>query len=429
MKPSLADRLYDRVALLSRSDEVVASLRLTDEDKSKMRGACKHLADALGRCPGITLQQRWQDFEKTVWPIWASGVDRPCTLWTWGARVLVPARIVVPSMEWLHELRVNQWVVRFPEDDALVQQHRLLLEATAGIRWASPHSRQLAVSNGLRLLLVHGYRSLSQIQDEDLKTLSPRHSKGADVLDAALCALGVFARTPKHGSTRHSRRRPLTVTELVDVSRTPATYREIMVLYLETYAARVSDRYTTRRHKAIAIAHFWRFLVEKHPQVTSTSQVRPLHLREYIPHIMAHALTVRRGNKTEEKVSSTAHSWLTDLRTFFSDLCVWALEPDSPFAHFAPPTVPLTRHSLLGLGFDKARERTRARITATVLDLEREMPAIRSFALQRWNEATARMASLPVSSKPWTQESDSFWDWALLELLVQSGLRIEEASD
>jgi hypothetical protein len=99
MKPSLADQLYDRAALLSRSGEVIASLRLTHEDKSKMRGACKHLADALDRCVGITLQQRWHDFEKTVWPRWASNIDRPCTLWTWGARVLVPARIVVPSMD------------------------------------------------------------------------------------------------------------------------------------------------------------------------------------------------------------------------------------------------------------------------------------------------------------------------------------------
>ncbi len=128
-----------------------------------------------------------------------------------------------------------------------------------------------------------------------------------------------------------------------------------MVLYLETYAARVSDRYTTRRGKTIAIAHFWRFLAEKHPEVTSPAQVRPVHLREYIPHIMAHALTVRRGNVTGDEVRCTAHSWLTDVRTFFSDLCTWALEPDSPFLHFAPPTVPQTRHSLLGLGFDKTR--------------------------------------------------------------------------
>jgi len=429
MKPSLSDALYDRAALRSRSDEVIASLRITHEDKSKMRGACRHLMDALDHCPGITLQQRWRDFEKTVWPAWASNIDRPCTLWTWGARVLVPARIVVPSMDWLCDLRVNQWVVRFPEDDALVQQHRLLLDATAAIRWASAHSRHLAVSSGLRLLLVRGYTKLNEIQDDDLKQLSTHYSKGIDVLDAALCALGVFPRTPRHGSTRHSRRRLLTVSEIVDVSRTPEAFREITVLYLETYVARVSDSYTTRRHKAIAFAHFWRYLAERHPEVTSPAQVRPLHLREYIPHIMAHALTVRRGNKNEEKVSITANSWLTDLRTFFSDLCAWALEPDSLFARFAPPTVPLTRHSLLGLGFDKARERTRARITATVLDLEREMPAIRSFALRRWNDATARMASLPASSKPWTQETDSFWDCALLELLVQSGLRIEEASD
>jgi hypothetical protein len=199
---------------------------------------------------------------------------------------------------------------------------------------------------------------------------STHYSKGIDVLDAALCALGVFARSPKHGSTRHSRRSPLSISELVDVSRTPAAFREIMVLYLETYVARVSDRYTTRRGKAIAIAHFWRFLAEKHPEVTSPAQVRPLHLREYIPHIMAHALTVRRGKDTGDEVRCTAHSWLTDVRTFFSDLCTWALESDSPFHGFAPPMVPLTRHSLLGLGFDKARERTRARIKAVSVAAE-----------------------------------------------------------
>jgi len=137
---------------------------------------------------GITLQQRWHDFEKMVWPAWARGVDRPCTLWTWGARVLVPARIVVPSMEWLCDLRVNQWVMRFPEDDALVEQHRLLLDATGRIRWASPHSRQLAVSNGLRLLLVRGYRGLHQIQDEDLKALSMSLEGGRRSRRGLMCA-------------------------------------------------------------------------------------------------------------------------------------------------------------------------------------------------------------------------------------------------
>ena len=85
----------------------------------------------------------------------------------------------------------------------------------------------------------------------------------------------------------------------------------------------------------------------------------------------------------------TAHSWLLDLRVFFSDLCAWATEPDSPFKRFAPRTIPVTRHTFTGFGFEKARERARARITATVLDLEREMPKIRAFALQRWKAAIA----------------------------------------
>ena len=65
MKPSLADCPYNRVVLLSRSDEVVASLRLSHEDKSKMRGACRHLADALDRAWGSrsssdgTTLRRW----------------------------------------------------------------------------------------------------------------------------------------------------------------------------------------------------------------------------------------------------------------------------------------------------------------------------------------------------------------------------------
>src|SRR5271169_3117067 len=32
-----------------------------------------------------------------------------------------------------------------------------------------------------------------------------------------------------------------------------------------------------------------------------------------------------------EEVRPTAHRWLVDLRVFFSDICAWATEPDSPF--------------------------------------------------------------------------------------------------
>lgn len=156
----------------------------------------------------------------------------------------------------------------------------------------------------------------------------------------------------------------------------------------------------------------------------TSAQVLPVHLREYIPHAMAHALAVQRGASAGEEVRATAHSWLTDIRTFFSDICAWATEPDSPFRRFAPRTIPLTRHAPLGLGFEKARERTRARITGKVLDLEREMPNIRSFALHAWSNAIANVVNSHGPAKPWSEETERFW--ALLELLVQSGLRIEK---
>ncbi len=426
----LGAQRYNRTKLLSTVRELIRHFRLPNtQDPAKMRGACQHLADALDGCQGSTLQQRWNDFEKQVWPQWKVGIRRPLVLWTWGARVVVSTRIIVPSMHWLDDVRVNQWIARLPEEHPLAQQHRLLVQATDTITWASSLSRHLAVCNGLRLLLARGYDSLHSIQDEDLKLLSGRHSKGTDVLDGALCSLGVFSRTPKRGSARHSRRRRLTTPELIEISGVPNRFRQVMILYLETYAARVSDVYRTLRHKSIALAHFWRFVEEKHSEVKRCSEILPRHVRDYIPHVIARARLVQRGPGAGEEVRCSAYSWLVELRTFFSDLCAWATESDSPFKRFAPRTIPITRHTLQGHGFEKARERTRARITATVLDLEREMPKIRAFALQRWKAAVATPKVPTMRSYPWSEEVDTFWDWALLELLVQSGLRIEEASE
>jgi integrase len=428
---ALATQRYDRDKLLALVDEVTTHFRMPNSfERSKMRAVCRYLADALDRCSGSTLQQRWNDFEKRFWPKWKAGVDRRGReYWTWGARVLISARMIAPSLDMLSDLRVNQWIAHLPEDHPLAQQHTSLLQATNSITWTSAHSRQLAVSNGLRILLVRGYDRLHHIKDDDLKLLAVRWSKGTDALDAALCSLGVFSRTPKRGSARHGRRQRMKASELVENAGVPDRFRQIMILYLETYEARVSDVYRTLRHKVIALAHFWRFIRDRHPDVKRCSQILPRHVRDYIPHAIRRAREVQRGPGAGDEVRPTAHSWLVDLRVFFSDLCAWATEPDSPFKRFAPRTIPATRHTFLGYGFDKARERTRARITATVLDLEREMPKIRAFALQQWKAAVEAPTIATTRGYPWSDEVDTFWDWALLELLVQSGLRIEEASE
>jgi integrase len=427
----LAGQGYDRDKLLSMVDEVTTHFRMPNGfERSKMRGVCRYLADALDRCGGSTLQQRWNDFEKRFWPKWKAGVDRRGReYWTWGARVLISARMIAPSLDMLSDLRVNQWIAHLPEDHPLARQHTSLLQATDSITWTSAHSRQLAVSNGLWILLVRGYDSLHHIKDDDLKLLAVRWSKGTDSLDAALCSLGVFSRTPKRGSARHGRKQRMTASELVENAGVPDRFRQIMILYLETYEARVSDVYRRLRHKVIALAHFWRFVRDEHPTVKHCSEILPRHVRDYIPHAIRRAREVQRGPDAGDEVRPTAHSWLVDLRVFFSDLCAWATERDSPFKRFAPRTIPVTRHTLLGYGFEKARERTRARITATVLDLEREMPKIRAFALQKWKATAAAPKIATTRGYPWSDEVDTFWDWALLELLVQSGLRIEEASE
>lgn len=109
---------------------------------------------------------------------------------------------------------------------------------------------------------------------------------------------------------------------------------------------------------------------------------------------LARPRALQRGPGTGEEVGPTAHSWLVELRVFSFRPLLLETEPNSHFKRFAPRTTPVTRHTFcwtlfVGYGLEKARERPRARITATVLDPEREMPKIRAYALHRWKAAVA----------------------------------------
>jgi len=201
-------------------------------------------------------------------------------------------------------------------------------------------------------------------------------------------------------------------------------------LYLETYAQRISDVYATTRHKHNSLEHLWAFLDDRYPEVRGSADVRREHLLAFIPHAIARA---REGRRRQPHLVDdnrlTAHQWLINVRCFFADVCVWSTEPGSPLAAFAPPAVPLERHDLVGVGFDKARRRQASRQAATVLDLGRAVPTIRALALRRWQDAQQTLTAAPGDAAARAGEVDEFWDWALLELLLQSGLRIEEACE
>ena len=419
---------YDRGQLLAQLTAAIATFRFPTADRRRLLQASDELLVVLDQCTGQTLQERWQEFERQVWPVWVAGSNRSSlSRWTWGVRAIVTARLVRPGWELLATVRVSQWIARLPPEDRLAQQAVLLEQALAGVSWVAPSRRAIAVNLGLRLLLTHGYDAVGQITEQDLQELPRTAAHGSDTLDAVLCGLGVFARTPQRGTSRHRRRAQRTPAELVAICKIPAGFRVVTILYLETYKARISDVYATLRHKVRAIAHFWRYLEEVHPEVRACAEVQPRHARGFVEYALTHARAVQRGVAGEDR--TTAHAWVVDVRTFFADLCGWATEADSPFAIYAPPTVPLTRRDLHGVGFEQARQRKDARMTATVLDLEREMPNLRAYAWRRWRAAETALSQAPADLQARWQEAGAFWDWAVLELLVQSGLRIEEASE
>jgi integrase len=399
-----------------------------EDGKKRMRQGCAAFLGVLASCRGQTWQQRWHHFERAIWPRWIAGDGRPhLTHWTAGPRAIVLARRVTPTWDWLAEVPVQRWIAALPASDAWRRAQNHLQNMVALVSWASRCSQDKAVVVGLRVLITRGYATLEEITDDDVAQI-PSRVRGTDVLDAALCRSGILSRTPQRGTSRRSRRRRATVAELVAMADIAEPFRALTLLYLETYATRVSHVYVTLRHKLIAQGHFWRFLTQHYPDITRTADVLPAHGRAYIPYAIARASERQRGEDTGPGPRTTAHVWLLEVRTFFADVCTWATEPESPFAPYAPRVVPLMRRDLVGLGFEQARARTQARLTATVLDLEREMPKIRACALQQWTDARVALQA-KSSHRSAGAEAATFWDWALVELLVQSGLRIEEASE
>lgn len=423
----MTDVAFDSARLQQQLQVVVQPWALSPAERRQMLRRCEDLVAVLATCDGTSTQDRWDDFETRIWPDWVAGRDRiGGQRWRWGTWAAVLGRVCRPSWAFMRTGRVSQWHARLPPSDPLVQQARTLTDALDQLGWITATARDAAVILGLRVLLVTGHNRLDAITEEDL-TLVPSAVKGQDGLDAALCRLGVLARTPKRGVTRRCRVGRRSPAELVEHSDIPDRFQAVTVLYLETYTTRISDVYATLRHKQTALAHFWRYIDQHHPEVAACAQLTPAQTRGFIDHAIDRARQVRRGDGDEDR--TTAHAWLTDVRCFFADVCTWAAEPGSPFAPHAPAMIPLTRHDLIGVGFDQARRRSAARTAATVIDLEREMPNIRAFALRRWHEATQDARACPEDPKLATAEISAFWDWALLELLVLSGLRIEEACE
>ena len=428
---ALADRPYDGQRLLAGLEAVIDRSPMPTDRRRETCLSCSELVEIFDGLPGERLQDRWSAFEWQVWPQWLTGVGRaPDRRWSFGVATVIAGQAARPSWPFLECTYTRKWVRRLPDDAPLqIAAHRLGV-AVESARWSSAPLREKAVKTGLRVMMAAGHTELGQITEQDLRDVPRTVSGGSDVLDAALCTLGVFDRSPLRGAARRMRSQRLTPTELAQRSRIPPRFRVVHVLYLEHYQQRISDVYATTRHKHSSLEHFWCFIDQRFPEIAGSSEIRPAHVRAFIPEAIELARTLQRGPKAGQRDDrSTAVQWLTNLRCFFADVCTWAAEPGSPFEGLAPAAVPLERHDLRNLGFDKVRRRAHARSAEAIIDLEREIPKIRAIAIRRWDEAIRRRAQVPGIRANRDAETDAFWDWAILELLLQSGLRIEEASE
>lgn len=394
-----------------------------------------HFFDHLDRLEGETLMARWARFE-TFWIDNAKGQGRTAARFSNG--VFLPPvmlRLVVPSIAFLRGYKALNWVrLLLPADAPL----RALLESiAAAIANLPPMSysqavRVSAINLATGIILANDYWSLSEFKDSDL--LEARRDRkrcfkhGSDALDAALCMMGVFDRTPLRGIVRQ--RRPIPAPSLHDMVAgrdLPAEFREVTLIYLQDYQNRISSRYSTLRSKLQGLARFWRFMKAAFPDIVSSADVRPEHIQAYIPHSLASArANSRKGPSGISHGSTTANHDLATIRTFFSDIATWSLEEASPFRRHVPPAPPLTFRDTQVAEITQAYRRQEAAMTRRIIDLEREMPKVRALAHEQWQSAKD-VVGRDDRREAWRAEAIAFWNWAFLELLLQSGVRIEEA--
>ena len=132
-----------------------------------MRVAVRRFGVTLEELPGKSVQDRWDSFEETVWPLWHAGESRSGEDdWRWGTWAAVLTRTVRPSWQFIESGRVGQWTLRLPEHDGLLAASRELQDMISAVAWSSEVARRDAWWLGLRVLLMSGAASAAELTDE-----------------------------------------------------------------------------------------------------------------------------------------------------------------------------------------------------------------------------------------------------------------------
>jgi site-specific recombinase XerD len=424
----LREAPFSRDLLSAGLGEASAALCVSPEISRRLPRTIEWIAAELAGQDGFTLQERWGSFEAARWEeLRAEGQGASRQRLIRAVRLLAMTWAVRAEWPVLWSLSMDHMLSWTPAEHPLAVASARFEAGMEQIGQLNPLARKRAPGLALRLMLRGGYRRLEQITEEDLLHVEGRRSSGIDTVDAGLCALGVFDRSPQRGFSRHRRaRRPPTPAEMVQRAQMPDRFRALTQTYVEQAKLRNGYAHGTLKVRVVSLARFWRFLEERFPELQGAREVGREHGLAFRDAMIAESRVNRRVDKdTGVDDRLTPYGVIGDVRIFFHDACAWATEEGSPLAGLLPDVPPLKSRDFGNFGGVHARQE--ARMAQRVFDLERELPGIRAFALAEWQVAQAALAAEPEGHRATKRELSAFWDWALVELFVQSGLRIEEA--
>jgi len=437
------------------------------------------LLDWLAGQPGPTWQQRWlASGADTAGDQWAAGpeawlrrralfsADR-LELMTSSLLVLVGADVIRPSLSWLltggkkRKLARNMIFARDPGGFALLCQ---LCQDDPDI---TPAARGKVVFRCAVIIAAKGGMLADITPGDVLEVRDAEHAVRGRYDSAAatfrmLQEMGIFGpEVPALREILDTGQR--TVEELV--GRYPIAcrpVRDLIIDYLKERQPAVD--YVTLRLRAYELACcFWADIERHHPGINSLRLPTDV-AAAWKQRLATKTTTTTAGSGEQTVVTAERLSYLDTLasvRAFYLDLAEWALEDPARWGRWVTPC-PVSRQEL---SRRKAVRRRKARMDARTRDRLPLLPVL-ARAVAQWRDDSAEVLAAARLTEPGQQftaagqtlvrsvrphaapgsiwaadaaagrqrhlnleEDQAFWAWAIVEVLRNTGIRVEELTE
>ncbi|MGI8312936.1 tyrosine-type recombinase/integrase [Saccharopolyspora hattusasensis] len=380
-----------------------------------------------------------------------------------GLACLLLCRVVLPSYDFLacyQSTRLFDWVRQIMRPDVFA-----VLEQAATERGFGSHDR----SDALRVIskiVLHTGKNVDELTADDVLEVfawsvhdRPRR-KEVPGLHTAWDLLSVIGVTPAEVTLRGALRRgQRTTADLIDAHDIRCRpIRDVLVRYLDERRSAL-DYNSLSNLAGVLAGSFWADIEKHHPGIDT------LHLSDEVARAWkerVRIVTMADGNTRHRK---DIHRILMRVRAFYLDIQQWALE-DPGWARWAVPS-PVRKSDTQG--YEKAKRKRQATMHQRVRERLPHLPLLADTAercraevtalLDAANEcepgevfdhAGARYRRIPWKTADYTprsrgnlsvgvenlatgetinltrREDESFWAWAIIEVLRQSGVRLEE---